>query len=146
MKGNAMEITRLTGPQMDLAEQAMSELTRGGHLLETRSDVGDWFNIRTSSGVAIPKASISALCEVGAIEPGIDGLFGDSQTYVLTGKCRDLQEFKNSTFGKGFVCASLTTKTGQKARAAGLPTCTKTQLDAVERIHRIGSKHLQFAS
>jgi len=122
----------MTDYQKQLAKKAVRELARGGHIMETRSDAGDWYNYRMSDGTMVTAQVIKALTGAGVIEPSGDGLFGDSQTYRLTRDTPDQDEYLRAAFGAGWVLA----RKGSKAAVGAVGrSIRKSELQEAKFLH-----------
>ncbi len=124
----------MTPYQINLAEIAVRELSSGGYLIETRSDVGDWYLYRTSSGKIITSHVIHKLVEVGAIEPSQDGLFGDSQSYRLVKSKKTFDQYARTLWGDGYVVARANSKVAKVA--SGAPV-RKSDFEAAKKLYAI---------
>lgn len=123
------------------ASIAVDELANGGYLIETRSDVGDWFKYRTSSGVIITEVVIRELVKFGALAPCNDGLFGDSQSYKLGDQKQTFDQFCRSLWGRDWVLA----RKGSKAALGHARSVKKSEMDLAKKIFPICERAWQAA-
>jgi len=130
----------MTDFQKQLAERAVREPARGGHIMETRSDAGDWYNYRMSDGTMVTAQVIKTLSEAGVIEPSGDGLFDDSQTYRLTRTLTNEDQYLRDRFGAGWVLA----RKGSKAAVGAVGrSVRKSELQEAKFLHgllRVGAE------
>jgi hypothetical protein len=127
----------MTPHQMESAEIAVNELLSGGYLIETRSEAGDWYNYRVSSGRIISEHVIKKLTELRVIEPSGDGLFGDSQSYRLVAAPRKFDDYCCDLWGDGWAVLRANSK---KAKAIAGQAVRKSDFDEAKRLFDIAGK------
>lgn len=127
----------MTPHQIESAEIAVNELLSGGYLIETRSEAGDWYNYRVSSGRIISEYVIKRLSELKVIEPSGDGLFGDSRSYQLVTTPRKFDDYCRDLWGDGWAVLR---KNSKAVKAIAGRAVRKSDFDEAELLFGIAKK------
>jgi hypothetical protein len=121
----------MTAYQRSALEAAILRLNSGERLMQHITEAGHrvW---QTCDGGPIPSGVIEDLNEVGALELGGDGLFGDSQTAGLGSALMPYDDFVKKRLGQKHVVIHGRSKKAEQYRDLGYRIVTKGEYQKVK--------------